>query len=86
MFLRKTLACCLLNQENGTKKSQKISADFLFLQFPFMATLSHWNQDWVKAGPSIFRNMLKCQKHEACKVWAQSPEPEQRSRARQRRT
>ena len=54
-----------------------MSTDFPFFQSPFVATLSHWYQDWVEAAVPCFETyMLKCnQRHEACKDFAQSPEP-----------
>ena len=40
------------------KRDQKIkknSADFQFFQFSFVASLSHWYQDWVKVNLACFQ-------------------------------
>ena len=75
---------CLQNQDKKIKK--KISADFPFLQFPFMATLSHWYGDWVKAALACFEtswNAVRGTKRSKCwrQVRSQCGEA-----ARQRRT
>ena len=50
-----SIACCLQNHGNGTKKNLKyMSADFPFFQFSFMATSSHWYQDWVEVTIACF--------------------------------
>ena len=45
------LTYCLQNQVNWTKK---IGADFPFFPFSFVATLSHWYQDWVIVAIACF--------------------------------
>ena len=55
----------------------KLSADFPFFQFLFLAILSHWYQYWVKVTQRELKvgTYWNAMRHEACKVLAQSPEP-----------
>ena len=38
---------------------KKLSADFLFFQFSFVALLSHWYQHWVKAAQHVLKHAEK---------------------------